>query len=69
MDVLVLAWQEARSQNEIGPQHILLGLLREGQGVAAHVMREAGITEERVRAEIGTAIGGWPEPSGCRFRR
>ena len=53
MDVLVLAWQEARSQNEIGPQHILLALLREGQGVAAHVMTEAGITEERVRAELG----------------
>ncbi len=52
VDVLVLAWQEARSQNEVGSEHILLALLREGQGVAAGVLSNAGITENDVRAEI-----------------
>ena len=53
MGVLVLAWKEARSENEIGPEHILLALLREGRKVAAHVMTRAGITDERVRGELG----------------
>jgi ATP-dependent Clp protease ATP-binding subunit ClpC len=52
MDVLVLAWNEARRENDIGPEHILLALVREGQGVAAHVLRDAGISEERVRREL-----------------
>jgi ATP-dependent Clp protease ATP-binding subunit ClpC len=52
MDVLVVAWQEARSENDIGSEHILLALLREGQGVAAQVLSDRGISEEQVRSEL-----------------
>ncbi len=52
MDVLVVAWQEARSENYIGSEHILLALLREGQGVAAAVLSDRGIGEEQVRSEL-----------------
>lgn len=54
MDVLVLAWEEARRENDIGSEHILLALMREGKGVAAHVLRDAGISEEEVRGELGS---------------
>lgn len=52
MDVLVVAWQEARFENDIGSEHILLALLREGQGVAAYVLSDRGISEEQVRSEL-----------------
>ena len=50
--VVVLAQEEARTlqHNYIGTEHILLGLLREEQGLAAHVLEALDITVERVRA-------------------
>ncbi|MBE9482293.1 MAG: ATP-dependent Clp protease ATP-binding subunit [Chloroflexi bacterium] len=52
--VIELAIDEARhlGHNYIGTEHLLLGLLREGEGVAAGVLDSLGITIERVRAEI-----------------
>ncbi len=52
--VIELAIDEARNlgHNYIGTEHLLLGLLREGEGVAAGVLDSFGITVERVRAEV-----------------
>ena len=52
--VIELAIDEARhlGHNYIGTEHLLLGLLREGEGVAAGVLDRFGITIERVRAEV-----------------
>ncbi len=52
--VIELAIDEARNLNHnyIGTEHLLLGLLREGEGVAAGVLDSFGITIEKARAEI-----------------
>ncbi|MFW0859220.1 MAG: ATP-dependent Clp protease ATP-binding subunit [Dehalococcoidia bacterium] len=52
--VIELAVDEARhlNHNYIGTEHLLLGLLREGEGVAAGVLESHGITLEKARAEI-----------------
>jgi ATP-dependent Clp protease ATP-binding subunit ClpC len=49
--VVVLAQEEARTlkHNYIGTEHILLGLLREEEGLAARVLESLDITVERVR--------------------
>ncbi len=49
-----LAIDEARylGHNYIGTEHLLLGLLREGEGIAARVLDSLGVTLERIRAEI-----------------
>jgi ATP-dependent Clp protease ATP-binding subunit ClpC len=52
--VLSLAGKEAKSLNHsyVGTEHILLGLLREGEGVAARVLKSLEVDVERCRAEI-----------------
>jgi len=57
--VIELAIDEARNlgHNYIGTEHLLLGLLREGEGVAADVLDSFGITLERVRAETARVLG------------
>ena len=52
--VVVLAQEEARTlgHSYIGSEHILLGLLREEQGLAARVLESLGVTLERVRAQV-----------------
>ena len=57
--VIELAIDEARhlSHNYIGTEHLLLGLLREGEGVASDVLDSFGITLERARAETLRVIG------------
>ena len=57
--VLVLAQEEARQLNHsfIGTEHILLGLIHEGEGVAAKVLDSLGITLEAVRGRVEEAIG------------
>ncbi len=54
-----LAQEEARAlkHDYIGTEHILLGLLREEQGPAARVLGGFGITVERVRTQVLTAVG------------
>src|SRR3990170_7357225 len=52
--VIELAVDEARrlNHNYIGTEHLLLGLLREGEGVAAVVLESLGVSLERVRGEV-----------------
>ena len=51
--------------NYIGTEHILLGLIREGEGVAAKALESLGISLEAVRQEVEKIIGrGQQEPSG-----
>ncbi len=61
--VIVLAQEEARSLNHncIGTEHILLGLIREDEGLAARVLESLDITVERVRAELAGAVGSGEE--------
>src|ERR1700683_4270013 len=57
--VAVLAQEEARMLNHdyIGTEHILLGLIREGGGVAAKALESLGISLEAVRQQVGEIIG------------
>lgn len=57
--VLVLAQEEARllGHGFIGTEHILLGLIQEGEGVAARALESLGITLEAVRAKVEETIG------------
>ena len=52
--VVILAKEEARRFNHdyIGTEHILLGLVREGEGVAASVLQKVGVSLEKIRLEI-----------------
>jgi ATP-dependent Clp protease ATP-binding subunit ClpC len=52
--VIILAKEEARRFNHdyIGTEHILLGLVREGEGVAASVLQKMGVSLEKIRLEI-----------------
>jgi len=69
--VLVLAQEEARDLNHsfIGTEHILLGLIREGEGVAAKALDSLGVTFEAVREKVEEAIGsnGNPTPGSPPF--
>ena len=65
--VVVLAQEEARmlNHNYIGTEHILLGLIHEGEGVAAKALESLGISLEGVRAQVEEIIGqGQQAPSG-----
>src|ERR687889_153716 len=61
--VVVLAQEEARilKHNYIGTEHILLGLLREEEGLAARVLESLEITVERVRAQVVRIVGSGEE--------
>ena len=65
--VVVLAQEEARmlNHNYIGTEHILLGLIHEGEGVASKALESLGISLEGVRAQVEEIIGqGQQAPSG-----
>jgi ATP-dependent Clp protease ATP-binding subunit ClpC len=65
--VVVLAQEEARmlNHNYIGTEHILLGLIHEGEGVAAKALESLGISLEGVRQQVEEIIGqGQQAPSG-----
>jgi len=64
--VLVLAQEEARLQRHsyIGTEHILLGLIHEGEGIAATALRRRGITIEAARRAVGETVGPGAEPPG-----
>ena len=64
---VVLAQEEARMLNHgyIGCEHLLLGLLHEGQGPAARVLTATGVTLDAARDEVVTVTGrGQGQPSG-----
>ena len=62
--VIVLAQEEARSfnHNYIGTEHILLGLIQEGECVAAKALESMGISLEAVRQEVEEIIGRGSQP-------
>jgi len=65
--VVVLAQEEARTLNHnyIGTEHILLGLIHEGEGVAARSLDSLGVSLEAVREQVEEIIGqGGQAPSG-----
>ncbi|MCL6581894.1 MAG: AAA family ATPase, partial [Firmicutes bacterium] len=57
--VIILAQEEAKKRQEtvVGTEHILLGLLREGEGVAVKVLQALGVDLDRARAEVERLIG------------
>jgi hypothetical protein len=65
--VVVLAQEEARllNHNYIGTEHIMLGLIHEGEGVAGETLRSMGVSLEAARHEVEEIIGrGQSTPSG-----
>ena len=52
--VVEISFEEARrmGHNYVGTEHLLLGLLSEGEGIAAHILEDLGATTDKVRAEI-----------------
>src|ERR1700675_337345 len=61
--VLVLARKEAErfNHNYVGTEHLLLGLIKLGQGVAVNVLQKMGLDLERVRIEVEKHVGSHPE--------
>ncbi|MEI6633118.1 MAG: ATP-dependent Clp protease ATP-binding subunit [Chlamydiota bacterium] len=61
--VIILARKEADrfNHNYIGTEHLLLGLIRLGQGVAVNVLRGQGLDFETIRVEVEKAVGTGPE--------
>ena len=66
--MLELALREALSlgHNYIGTEHILLGLVRENEGVAAHILLDFDADSERIRSAVILALGGLGEGQGHR---
>jgi ATP-dependent Clp protease ATP-binding subunit ClpC len=64
--VMSIAFDEAKrlESGYLGTEHLLLGILIEGEGVAAHALRESGVTEQTVRDELERLVDeGSEEPS------
>ncbi len=61
--VLELSVEEARQlgHNYVGTEHLLLGLIREGEGVAAKVLGDMGVDRKKVREETLKLLGGHPQ--------
>jgi len=68
--VMELAPEEARllGHNYVGTEHILLGLIREGEGVAARVLENMGADLEKVRQQVIKLLGGGPVPAAPASR-
>src|SRR5579872_1191822 len=65
--VVVLAQEEARmlNHNYVGPEHVLLGLIHEGQGVAAKALERLGLNLDSVREQTEDLVGqGEGAPTG-----
>lgn len=61
--VIVLSQEEAQRLNQhVGTEHLLLGLIREGEGIAARVLASLGISLDRVRQEVEKVIGVGNQP-------
>ena len=62
--IIMLAQEEAKRLNHsaVGTEHMLLGVVREGEGLASKVLESLNISPERVRAEIESAIGRGERP-------
>src|SRR6202049_2965733 len=76
--VLALARKEAErfNHNYVGTEHLLLGLIKLGEGVAVNVLQRMGLDLERVRMEVEEHVGSHPEtnmtgniPHSPRFKK
>jgi ATP-dependent Clp protease ATP-binding subunit ClpC len=69
--VLELALREALSlgDNHIGPEHILLGLVREGDGVAVRILLDFGADGDKIRDDVIRAVSGHRPLAAARPRR
>ncbi|XP_061989047.1 chaperone protein ClpC, chloroplastic-like isoform X2 [Rosa rugosa] len=69
--VLELSQEEARQlgHNYIGPEHLLLGLLREGEGVAACVLKNLGADPSNIRTQVIRMVGESTEAAGVGARQ
>jgi ATP-dependent Clp protease ATP-binding subunit ClpC len=69
--VIELAFDEARQLGHpfLGTEHLLLGLIREGEGVAAQVLRNLGVDLERMRRQIAELLGGGTSAAAKRETR
>lgn len=68
--VLALAQEEAvrLGHNNIGTEHILLGLIREGEGIAAKALIGLGLGLEKIQDEVETLIGrGQEQPTNIAY--
>ncbi len=65
--VLELAFDEARrlGHNYVGTEHLLLGLIREGEGVAARVLQNLGVSLDNARSAVMSLLGGESEPGSA----
>ncbi|MDP8262750.1 MAG: ATP-dependent Clp protease ATP-binding subunit [Candidatus Ancaeobacter aquaticus] len=61
--VIIIARKEADrfNHNYIGTEHLLLGIIKLGQGVAVNVLRKMGLDFETIRLEVEKAVGSGPE--------
>ena len=68
--ILVLAQEEARNLHDgpIGPEHLLLGMLREGEGIAARALWDAGADYHGTREVIEERDGHRPVGAQARDR-
>ena len=66
--VILYAIEEARAlkHNYVGTEHVLLGLLREGEGIAAQVLTNSGLRLDDVRQEVLSLLGGAAEDDAGR---
>jgi ATP-dependent Clp protease ATP-binding subunit ClpA len=72
--VIEIAFETAREMGHgfVGTEHLLLGLLIEGEGIAAHVLNDLGVTLDKVRLEVERLLGEVgeeetsPDPTGAR---
>src|SRR5438874_7471439 len=57
--VIEITFEEAREMGHgfVGTEHLLLGLLIEGEGIAAHVLNDLGVTLDKVRPEVERLLG------------
>lgn len=55
---------ESLGHNYVGTEHILLGLLREGEGVAAQVLQRMGVDLQKAREQVMERVGGGTQPEG-----
>src|SRR5437879_12134392 len=60
--VIILAREEAgRFRHDfVGTEHVLLGLIRDGEGIATAVLQRLGLGLETVKAEVGRTLAGFP---------
>jgi RNA polymerase sigma factor (sigma-70 family) len=71
MEAMDQCWDEAQAlgHHHIGTEHVLLGLLRDGKGKTARILKKLGVTRERVLAEIQAGAFRVEPPSGAGQRR